>query len=608
MAEGIATPETNPERESAQDFTSYVDMVADQLEFKQDPYMDRGLDLSAQHLLSIVDFKEDATPVDLKLKLGSATQRLHSDSRIPQNPRRAVESLELYALTAAKLKFAEKHAPNHASLLGFSAPMLRMKLQRESAQIIKTGRTPAELHAKNRAALKVALGTMGFLLAACASRVDGGTVEIPTVPPTATEMAGETDFFNINETAAIQAIALWQGKDLGDGQHLSDNDANGFIDGYPYLNQLSVANTNENGAPAGHMSVVFVETNGTQGKGFSIMILRNEGMGAQALAVVNAEPNQALGTVVSELVNDDGEVVGHLAVNINAGEDKPWASAQFDPKEGELAPAVYDLFAEDLSADLYEEVLSGGKPLFSVAPISVTPTAESPTLTPTATPEVPEIEQIDLTPKSIPLMDYYGPKGVLPLEVSVASNALGAGDLDELTHPKKVNPNDSTLASLIQTDLAAKHFNKKASQLTFDEWSEFATGIQNGTFTINVLGSEGAQVWKPSPENGYTVNIVAWEDAAPTEENGFSEWKHPDGRLIRSKVFVDEKGDLVGVIATQASLETLTDAQLRDMLLYNLADVLLSSNQEEQSYVSGMAIYGIKAGEGATPYIKIGSN
>jgi hypothetical protein len=220
--------------------------------------------------------------------------------------------------------------------------------------------------------------------------------------------------------------------------------------------------------------------------------------------------------------------------------------------------------------------------------------------------------------KGIPLLDYkdnslgWHSNDLIPLYVYMAEEMPDTQKGFFLQH-QNLSPDleGATFSDLLSTDLARWHYaTGNASSITQEQWQDYSAGLQDddsSTVSLVFTTSAGESAWSPGPRIGYKVYLLGWDNAAPSDENGFSEWNHPDGRLFRSKVYIDPAGNLVSVIASQTSIDTFSDKELREMFLFRLASLAFTRDQSWQGYVSGMGIYFSWAGEekNPVPYIEI---
>ncbi|MBM3125620.1 MAG: hypothetical protein FJZ87_11225 [Chloroflexi bacterium] len=85
----------------------------------------------------------------------------------------------------------------------------------------------------------------------------------------------------------------------------------------------------------------------------------------------------------------------------------------------------------------------------------------------------------------------------------------------------------------------------------------------------------------------------------PFAENGFSEWKHPNGRIFHSRVYLDQVGR---VICEIASNRELTGVNLWEMLLYNFVAVIEEPNQNPQGFIPNVETFAEWAINGNPPH------
>lgn len=458
---------------------------------------------------------------------------------------------------------------------------------------------------------------------------DGTPVENPTdyvilTPPVGEVQPDEVVFFSISEEAAQNAILAWQGKELGDGFTLYDVDGNGHIDWFPFLNGLDAVDINKNPPmPAGSMSVAILETMGPDGGAYSFLLLDNLGMGARALVATNALANPD-GTITSDLIDADGTLQAHLVVNTTHDQGKAWATIVYtEPDSASLLPS-YELFSI-IDTLQFETALIGGKPLFSVLPVPVTPTADAPTETPD--PNMPPdatgfdeqtgnyIKKVtengktntfiwtektdaltgeivfsewtrEITDKEgIPIFDSPFDSetnfGIIHVHISDISSK-GVNFILKHTNRTSENIGDSDLPSKAVVSFYNRMYGgvNPNGQQSKDFRDAMRAGFINIPFFIG--DPNQSHEWNIS---GTHVFITDWDSL-----EGVSEFTDPYGTTFRSKILgIDKDGNLMGVIATNVPLNTLNDEEWAIITLSHAAGVADDENQTEQFFSSTLA-------------------
>jgi hypothetical protein len=218
-----------------------------------------------------------------------------------------------------------------------------------------------------------------------------------------------------------------------------------------------------------------------------------------------------------------------------------------------------------------------------------------------------------LTPVLIPLLDrgvdsWAVQADMIPLSVYVNENLQGLQLLPSITHQNITKGGEENFGELLLINLAERKFNKKATSIPIEEREKFYKSLEYGT-AIPFTTSTGLQEWKPSKNVGVKVFFVNWNDEV-FSDNRFDEWKNPGYDYgtdqFRSKVYVDDKGNLISLIAYEKSFKELPDIVLRELVIFHLVSVINSADLTYQGFSTKLDIFTDWAGERfQPPYLEI---
>lgn len=199
-------------------------------------------------------------------------------------------------------------------------------------------------------------------------------------------------------------------------------------------------------------------------------------------------------------------------------------------------------------------------------------------------------------PEGFPTLDYPNDTGMEGYErdlahirVLVSAQADGALRLASLVHNDKTmdQVNDLDLTSEVVVEIF-KRMNGRNPQES--ELWDFDKAIQNSELPINFTTADGqSHAWHVSPDHGSVVIVSDWDSMDPSDGSGVSEFDDPYDTTGKTKVRaralgLDEEGNIVGEIAVNVPLDTLTDEQLWELILFHMANVINHEDQGEQYF------------------------
>lgn len=186
--------------------------------------------------------------------------------------------------------------------------------------------------------------------------------------------------------------------------------------------------------------------------------------------------------------------------------------------------------------------------------------------------------------EGIPLIDWTNTlegyeRDIGFVNLFVSPEAMGSFDVPSFSHTNKTvaNANDSDLTSRVIVSIFNRT-NAGRNPNNSESWQQDLK-LQKGEVPISFTTTDTAiaETWNISPDNGASVFLVSWDSLEGSEEF----FLH--GVSCRSKVLgVDKDGNLVGVIAVNAELNTLTEDQWWRVILFHAASVIDHADQSQQ--------------------------
>jgi len=231
-----------------------------------------------------------------------------------------------------------------------------------------------------------------------------------------------------------------------------------------------------------------------------------------------------------------------------------------------------------------------------------------------------------MTLTALPLWDWstYVPDGsggwkvgqdVGPIQVLVEKGVPGADTIRSLEHTQYPDgqPNNNEYMETLYPLISKRFLGKWLDAASNEEWRQLQVDLQDGkpdtamiTFTVN--GKE--YQWSPGPNVGSVVYVLNWDHAAPTKENGFVEWKdNTNTDRFRTAFWgIDDKGNILGAIASEKPLNELTYKQIRMMVLYDTIQILVGKDMTDVGYGAVLNDFADISGKDNPPVIEIHKN
>jgi hypothetical protein len=209
--------------------------------------------------------------------------------------------------------------------------------------------------------------------------------------------------------------------------------------------------------------------------------------------------------------------------------------------------------------------------------------------------------------RSIVPMYVYAQEGQPPF---ADNSVVYANDITPLTYDQKL----LAFPNFLLADRLWKLY-MKANNIGASSGTLFLQEVNAGNYSLPL---EGLPAWKPSPKVGYKVLVVGKNtlvDGLPvsSENPKVTKWKGVWGLYFYTIVAMDNDGNLVQIVASDKSLDTLDDKQIRIMFLVALLNVVtvpdfkienfdhLADTQDRAIDVAGSFTWGDKS----TPFIAI---
>lgn len=191
--------------------------------------------------------------------------------------------------------------------------------------------------------------------------------------------------------------------------------------------------------------------------------------------------------------------------------------------------------------------------------------------------------------EGIPVVDfvYDDIKDIGSIHVYVSDKVIESANLPLFVHtnktPEQGNDNDLTSRAIVTI---FERVNSRSP--SGPEMHDFLTKMLNGDISIDFFTVDPSQTYsvKFNPDFRPQVFVTDWDslEGEPDITN------NPIGISLRSKILgVDEDGNLMGVIATNVPLDTLTEEQWVEIILFHTASVIDRPDQTEQFFNSTLA-------------------
>lgn len=171
----------------------------------------------------------------------------------------------------------------------------------------------------------------------------------------------------------------------------------------------------------------------------------------------------------------------------------------------------------------------------------------------------------------------------IPLTVYSVLGVPGEEKITDISHEDVVSGGNNPLTTSFRPKL--KERLQKTGEV---DWSandfrplqeQMRRGIQSEAF-LPVETSSGEQVdMRLSTETGFIVRIVSSEDLKPLVGNGVSDWKGLNTIFYSRVVGVNDEGSLICDVASDISIDELTDEQFLLMIFSCVGSVLKYESQ-----------------------------
>jgi hypothetical protein len=191
-----------------------------------------------------------------------------------------------------------------------------------------------------------------------------------------------------------------------------------------------------------------------------------------------------------------------------------------------------------------------------------------------------------LTPSGgVPLFDWPGYPQFMIVNNLLSFNVQGGETMQAFAHTNKTN------ADINNEDMTAR----MSVMVYVNKFGNNPSSSEMGAFNRQLLGLSGRPVsidfYTNSPDNmqhwffsshGAVGIISNWDSL-----NGAPEYKEPYGAMIRLKVLgIDENGELVYEVATNASLDKLNQDQKNEIFYVGVANVIDHQDQRQVSFTT----------------------
>ncbi len=183
----------------------------------------------------------------------------------------------------------------------------------------------------------------------------------------------------------------------------------------------------------------------------------------------------------------------------------------------------------------------------------------------------------------------FGSPDMIPMYVYIQDGVSGPY-FHEVQRPGV--PLGASLTGLVDTNIAKRYAADNKLKLNMDAYTQAFGLMERGKLPIHFTTSEGDFTYYPSPDHGYKVFYVPWENADPAKDPRFIEYNAEAHWRVMTTL--DDQGNLVSVIASDKPFDQIKDPkEVMEYILLGLARVIDNADQSKTYFMNHQLFNGL---------------